>query len=155
MYQQKTDRLEAEAWEVVGLSPPSRLVRQQPQYYTGPVNVSNVTVANSAVGVLNTGSLSIVGSSIGALNDAGMDEVAAAISEITTAVVKASELDMAQKNELLELVSAIASESALPAEQRRKSVLKILIRAFGGAIGTAAALITIWEKVQPILAALP
>lgn len=145
------ERLEAQMYETVGLSPPQRLMRPPLQIHTGPLNVSNIDIRGSNIGVLNTGTLSIVDSCISVLNSTGNQELSTAIVELTDEVIKSSKVNAQQKNEILELISGIASEAVVPKQTRRRSVLMSLIRSLATAIGTTDGLMTIWEKVRPIV----
>lgn len=154
MLQRESEHIEAQIYETLGLPIPQRLRKLPPQHYTIPINVSNIDVKDSSIGVLNTGTLSIVASAIGTLNNTGLQQVAAAISELTQTIVEDNALSADQKNEMMELISALASEATLPPQNRRRSLLKSLFLSLSNAIGTTAGLITIWDKVKPVLESL-
>jgi hypothetical protein len=154
MLQREIDSTEAEIYETFGLPIPQRLRRPTPQYFTGSINVSNIDVKDSSIGVLNTGTLNIVASAIGTLNNAGLHQIAAAISELTQATIQHNTLSPDQKNEIMELISALASEATLPPQNRRRGLLESLLLSLSNAIGATSGLITIWDKVKPILESL-
>ena len=153
MLQRESDRLETMMYEVTGLPVPPRLAPSPPNVHTGPVNVSNVHVRDSNIGVLNQGNLSMVDSCISVLADKGEKELTSAIANLTGAVIQNSEISAQQKNEIIELLSGIASEAVLPRSHRRPSVLKSLMESLATVIGTTSGLIMIWEKLKGILEA--
>ena len=154
MIQRHMDQVEAEAYVEVGLPPPEHLLRPPVQVHTGPLNVSNIQVRDSNIGVLNTGHLAMVGSWISVLAQKGETGLTAALTDLTRAVIESSEISAEQKNEIIELLSGIASEAVAPRERRRRTVLRSLIQSLATAIGVASGLITIWDKVRPMVEAL-
>lgn len=133
---------------------PEHLLRPRVQVHTGALNVSNIQFRDSNIGVLNTGHLEMVGSCISALAQKGETGLTAALNDLTRAVIQSSEVSAEQKNEIIELLSGIASEAVAPTEQRRRTVLRSLLESLSTAIGVTSGLITIWDKVRPILEAL-
>jgi hypothetical protein len=154
MIQRQIDQLEAEVYAEAELPPPEHLQRPPVHVHKGPLNVSNIQVRDSNIGVLNTGQLVMVGSRISVLAQRGETGLTAALTDLTRAVIESSEVSAEQKNEIIELLSGIASEAVAPRERRRRTVLRSLIQSLATAIGVASGLITIWDKVRPMVEAL-
>lgn len=119
--------------------------------HTGNLVLNNINVTNSEVGVLNTGTIQNVDSTVTVLKNDGNSQLADAISTLSEAVIKSIEISDDQKNQILELLSAVSQEAVVPKEKRRASVVKALLNNLADVVGSAASLAKIWEKVSPIL----
>jgi len=135
-------------------SPTPRIAMSKPVIVQhGGITLNNIKVDNSTIGVLNTGSLEMVDSAVSVLHQAGDDKLGQAVQEFTQAVVSAKDLDAKQKNELLSLLSVIASEATAPSDQRRSAAMWPIIEKLAILAGGIASLAEIWERVGPILRA--
>jgi hypothetical protein len=115
----------------------------------GPVTYNNFHFANSPVGVVNTGNLKIVDTAITTMNSQPKSqEIAAALTELIDAVVN-SDLSKDKKNEAIEMLTTISAEAAMPEPQRKKSVVKSLLKSLPSIIQTSAHLAKIWDSVSP------
>lgn len=119
---------------------------------TGAVTLNNTNVINSEVGVLNTGNLRVVDSVITALkqNPATL-EISAALSKMANAITQSAELTPEKKNEAMEILGTVSSETIQPKPKRRNVVVKTLLDALPTAIQTAASAMQIWQQVEPII----
>lgn len=117
----------------------------------GSVTLNNITVNDSAIGVLNTGNLEIVDSAISALKSHPETQaVAAAISRLTNAIADSS-LPTATKNEAIEILSTVATEATAPEGRKKSSVVKRLLSALPTLLQTSASAIEVWKAVEPII----
>lgn len=119
---------------------------------TGAMTLNNINVINSEIGVLNTGNLRVVDSVISTLkqNPATL-EIGAAISKMANAIAQSGDLTPEKKNEAMEILGTVASETVQPKPKRRNVVIKTLLDALPTAIQTAASIIQIWQQVEPVI----
>jgi hypothetical protein len=119
---------------------------------TGGVTLNNINVINSEIGVLNTGNLRVVDSVITALkqNPATL-EISAAISKMANAITQSTDLAPEKKNEAMEILGTVASETVQPKQKRRNIVVKTLLDALPTVIQTAASAMQIWQQVEPTI----
>lgn len=121
----------------------------QPVYaVTGGPVLNNIRIDNSVIGMLNTGSIKDVQSidiSVKSLLDAGNLKVAGALKLMTEGVAKTQELSTARKKELLEQLQLISEHAALPADQRKASIVKPVLSALTTGISAASSLAKVWD----------
>ena len=132
------EKVWAEAAAITGLPNPRPPRPRAPVLQLGDVSLNNITLHGSTVGLLNTGYLGTID---GAITVLGQSEGAAAqaLRQLTEAVANSGQVEVELKNELLELLSLVASESAAPQETRRsKAILAVLERLSNLLQGTAA-----------------
>jgi hypothetical protein len=116
----------------------------------GIMTLNNISVSNSAIGVLNTGNLEVVDSAITALkSDPAAKGVSDALKQLTNSIAAAQDLESEKKNEAIEILSVVASEATAPKGKRKASVVKRLLAQFPTLIQTSAALLEIWQTVSP------
>jgi hypothetical protein len=127
--------------------------RKPPIIHTGELTLNNIKVDRSTIGVLNTGSIEMVDSAVTVLHQAGNDQLSDAIRELTQAVVSSTELASKQKNELVQLLSVVASEATQEPPQRRSAAMWPVIERVATLVGGVANLAEIWDRVSPILRA--
>jgi hypothetical protein len=113
----------------------------------------NINVSTSTVGVINTGNIESVDLAITALRNSGSQDVAEAIRILSQALVDSTDVPSATKNDALQLLDAIATESALPQDRRRPVVAKSLLTQLSGLIGPIATLTDLASKYIPPLVA--
>jgi hypothetical protein len=155
----QTDQLEremnfiiAQAESVVGLHGvlPRFPKRQVRVIQGGTMTLNNISVSNSAIGVLNTGNLEVVDSAISALkSDPATKEVSDALKQLTNSIAAAQDLASEEKNEAIEILSVVASEATAPKDKRKASVVNRLLAQFPTLIQTSADLLEIWQTVGP------
>jgi predicted regulator of amino acid metabolism with ACT domain len=155
----QSDRLEreinfitAQAESAVGLHGilPRYPERQVRVIQGGTVTLNNISISDSAIGVLNTGNLEMVDSAISVLkNDPATKEVSEALKQLTDSIAAANDLGSKEKNEAIEILSVVASEAAAPNDKRKVSVVNRLLAQFPTLIQTSAAVVDIWQAVGP------
>jgi hypothetical protein len=116
----------------------------------GTMTLNNISVSDSAIGVLNTGNLEVVDSAISALkSDPATKEVSDALKQLTNSIADAQDLASEEKNEAIEILSVVASEATAPTDKRKASVVNRLLAQFPTLIQTSAGLLEIWQTVGP------
>jgi len=136
---------------IIGLPVSGPRFPQRKAIHIGGVNLNNIKIDNSTIGVLNTGNIESVDVSVTSLQQNGNNQLANAIKEITNAVVASNELQAETKNQLIEMLSIISSEATAPAERQRKSVVKVLIDRFKDILSISVQLTQLWNTWGPII----
>jgi len=111
----------------------------------------NINIDRSTIGVLNTGSIQTVDSAVSVLHNSGADELSKAILHLTQAILSSAEIQNETKNDILEILSLLATEATVPKSKRRSKAMKPLLSQLSNLVGVASGLTTIWEHVKPIL----
>ncbi len=108
-------------------------------------NISNLANLNlgTVIGDLN--------GSIQTLENTGHDQLVRALRELIEGIGASTDLDDNSKKELLEHVSLLSGEVALPAEKRKMGLLKTSITALQSGLVVATQLWTLWQGVAQIL----
>jgi hypothetical protein len=117
------------------------------------MNVHNINVDNSVIGVLNTGCIESVSNAITMLRESGADEIASAISKLTQSVIDTQDASNESKNEILELLSVIADEARKPKQDRRSAVLRPLLSELATGFSGLAGLSQLWQEYGPMIQA--
>jgi hypothetical protein len=119
----------------------------------GVITLHNIKVTGGVVGSINTGAIGKLDVTISAIKSNGDADVADAISKLSEAILKSESVSQPQKDELVEILSGIASEAATPPESRRNSVAKVLLGRLKDVLSSAADLTTIWQQWGPAITA--
>lgn len=126
-------------------------VIQKIQKGNGHINVKNIQVTNSQIGVLNIGAIENVDSTVTVLKTTGNAELAQAITQLSEAVIQSSEIVTDVKNQILELLGAISSEAVAPKRKQRKAVVKAILSELSETLRRVASLASLWESVKAVL----
>jgi hypothetical protein len=119
-----------------------------------PININSfnqIKVSDSSVGVINTGTLLNIDTSISVMQQRGDQELANTIKKLTQAVYDSIEVSANLKDSILEQLEFILNEALSSKDNRRKGVVKTIINSLGQSLQTFAALVTIWNGVEPLL----
>lgn len=123
---------------------------QTPVIHQGPMNFHSINVDRSVVGAINTGNVKRMEV---ALNDIHVKnentELEKALKEFTEAVLNEKSLAVEKKDEIVEQLSALATQAAQPKESRLTSVMKLLVTSIGASIPST--LIEHWDKIKIML----
>jgi len=119
----------------------------------GNMNVNNINVDNSVIGVLNTGSIKTVDNSVTVLRQSGDEEMALAISKLTQSVIDSADADNESKREIVDLLSVIADEARKPQQERRPAVIRPLLTELATAFSGLAGLSHLWQQYGPMIQA--
>lgn len=107
---------------------------------------NNIHVENSVVGSINTAQVGRINVAMNGISNGSDESVKQAIKSITEAMVNSTELESAQKDQLLEQMAFIAEQAALPANSRQKSVIKPVLTAISASLSSVSSLATIWAQ---------
>lgn len=136
---------------IVGLPTSGPRFPPRKSIYVEGVNLNNIKINNSTIGVLNTGNIESVDVSVTSLQQSGDNQLAEAIKELTNAVVASTELQNDAKNQLIEIISVISAEATAPPERQRKGVVKVLTEQLKNILQISAQLTQIWSVCGPII----
>ncbi len=113
----------------------------------------NISIDKSTIGVLNTGTIQTVDSAVTVLQESGAEEISGAILQLTQAILTSNEIQNESKNDILEILSLLATEATVSENKRRSKAMKPLIAQLSNLVGIASGLGSIWDRVKPILEA--
>lgn len=112
-------------------------------------NISNSTIAN-----LNLGN--VVGNlaaSVNVLNEHGQTDLAREIKALTEALANSRDIPDDQRSDLLEHLSFVSREVALPPEQRNPAPLRSSIQTLQKGLTIAGQLAALWQPIEHVLKA--
>lgn len=134
-----------------GMLPRYRI--HQPIHYhnQGSQVYNTINVDNSVIGSINTGRVKQIEVAMNHIKNLGNDRLAETLKELTEKIIHTNELDIKAKNELIEQISFISSQATLPQNQQQSGIIKAIIKSFKNTISTSASLITIWDKLEPLI----
>jgi len=131
---------------------PRYRIHQPIHYHNQASQIYNtINVDNSIIGSINTGRVKQIEVAMNHIRNLGNDQLAEALKELTERIIDSTELDIKTKNELIEQVSYISSQATLPKNQQLSGIIKAVIQSFKNIISTSASLITIWDKLEPLI----
>jgi hypothetical protein len=131
----------------IQLPPPSPIVATQ-----GPMTFHNINVQGSVVGAINTGEVQRIDVAIDHIRLGGDPALAQSLTQFTEALLADAELQEEAKKEILEQLSFLSTQTATPKEQRKPGMIRAVLEGIGKAAAVSTALITLWERLHPLLA---
>jgi len=143
-----TDMMEATVG-LYGVLPKYKV--RQPVVYQGPLTFHNIKVDQSVIGSINTGEVQRIDVAMSHIKTSGNEEFVKALKEFTEAVITETKLDAELKNQIIEQISFLTSQSALPKEKRKSGIIKAVLPAVKNMVSTMVALSSLWDKLQPLL----
>jgi hypothetical protein len=126
--------------------PPVQATIQQ-----GPMTFNNFSISESKIGVINTGDVQRIDVAMENLKQIGAAELVSALQEFTQSVLNCNEIQPDQKNQVLEQVAEVTDQVTLPAQNRKKGIIKALIEGIRNSALTVTAVSEAWTKLQPLL----
>ena len=123
----------------------------QPMVHQGPLTFHNIKVDQSVVGSINTGEVQRIDVAMSHIKTSGNEELVKALKEFTEAVIAETKLDAELKNQIIEQISFLASQSALPKEKRKIGIVKAVLLAVKNTVSTMVMLSSLWSKLQLLL----
>jgi hypothetical protein len=137
---------------IAPFGPPSPKI-QIPPAPVPPIHYNNqsVSVSGGTVGSINFGQVETIKVDIDALTQSGAVTQAEALVAVVNAVLDEPSLPAEKKNELLEQLAFLTKEAALPAAERKPSVIKSVLNAIKDGASTAGAIATAWQTAGPIV----
>jgi len=141
---------EAEAVSgVYGVLPRHQI--QMPVIHQGPMSIHNIRVDRSVVGVINTGNVKRMEVALDSIHAHNQNAVLEQdLKEFTEAVLRETKLSVEARNEILEQLSVLAAQMAMPGESRLKGVMKAIAANIAANIA-ATNLIAHWDKIRHLV----
>jgi hypothetical protein len=136
-----------------GLSLP-RFDSPQPLINQGPMTFNNIKVDKSIVGSINTGEIHNLDIAMSHINESGNVEFANALKVFTEAIIKTDELNEKLKNDIIEQLSFIVSQSNLPKDRQKLGIIKSVLSGIKNTVSTISSLSILWDKLQPYFTSL-
>jgi hypothetical protein len=124
---------------------------QTPVILQGPMNFHSIRVDRSVVGAINTGTvqkMEVALNNIHAKNQS--PELEQSLKDFTEAVLREGKLSVESKNDIVEQLSVLAAQVAMPEESRVKIVMKALVTSIAANIASTG-LIEHWDKIKQML----
>jgi len=125
----------------------------QPIIHQGTMNFQNIKIEKSNIGAFNAGEIRKLDVMMNVINQKGNSELVKAIKEFTEAVIASTDADRRLKNELIEQISFLSTQAALPKEKRHPSVVSSVLKGIKDALTSSAALAMLmnsWDKLAPL-----
>jgi len=119
--------------------------------HIGDVTLTNIKIDKSNIGVINTGTIGAVDAAITILKESGEQSVASAIQKLTEATISSKEASEEIRQQVVEILSVLATEAATPKERRRSTVVKRLLVDLATIVSGVAALAQLWQQCGSII----
>jgi hypothetical protein len=145
-----TDSMESTVG-LYGILPRYRVPQPIHYHNQGKQVYNTINVDNSVIGSINTGKVKQIEVAMNHINNLGNEELASALKELTEKIISSSDLNINLKNEIIEQISFLSSQATIPKNKQQSSVIKAIINSIKNTISVSAALITIWDKLEPLL----
>jgi hypothetical protein len=131
-----------------GLPPRGPRITLPPQTVVNnsPVTNNNINVDRSVVGTINTAQVARIDIAMKNIQNNGSEEVTKAIKALSEAVINNKEVEAIQKNQLIEQLTFLAEQAALPKNQQQTSVIKMVLKAIPATLNTLTSLNTLWVQ---------
>jgi hypothetical protein len=129
----------------------ARLPIQRPIIHEGPMSFHSIKIDKSVVGAVNTGTvekMEVALNNIHALNQNA--ELEQHLKNFTEAVLHEAKLSAQAKNNVMEQLSELAAQVALPKESRAIVIMKALVTSIATNIASTG-LIEHWDKIKNLL----
>lgn len=117
----------------------------------GNTTHNHISISGGQIGVLNTGNIQSLNQTISNLYTASATDLANNIRDFSRAIIKDEKLNDGQKSEVIEGLDFVAKELFKKPENRKLSILKILIGKISDVTQFTANALTIWQILQPLL----
>jgi len=124
---------------------------RQPVVHQGSLTFHNIKVDQSVIGSINMGEVQRIDVAMSHIKTSGNEELVKALKEFTEAVIAETKLDAELKNQIIEQISFLTSQSALPKEKRKSGIIKAVLSGVKNMVSTMVALSSLWNNLQPFL----
>ena len=124
-----------------------------PIIHQGSMNIQNIKVDKSNVGVINTGEIQRIEIARSFINKSGNNELTEAIREFTEAVIDEKSLNKDIKNQLIEMISFLSTQAALPKQNRKPNIAKTVLKSIKdtlAGLASLASLMASWDKIAAL-----
>jgi hypothetical protein len=136
-----------------GIIPPTRMEIPPPPFIGDNFTLNNINVSESTIGTINTGTVKNLDASITLMQSRGEGDLAAAVKELTQALVDSKETEESVRKEIAEQLEFLVAQATAEPKNRSIGVVKGVLAGIRNSISVAAGLITIWDKVEPLIRA--
>jgi len=123
----------------------------QPLVHQGPMTFHNIKVDRSVVGAINTGEVEKIDVAMSHISACGSEELARLLGEFTEAVIAEQNINAEVRNQIIEQIAFLATQSVLPRKNRKPSIIRAVLTSLKDAVATIASLSSLWDKLQPLL----
>ena len=123
----------------------------KPPFQGDTFTLNHINVDRSTIGAINTGNIRRLDVAITRMESQGDTELGPALAKMTQEVIDTPDLSELDKNELLEYLSFLAEQPALPEQQRTQKITRVVLNAIDGLIQGAPGLKQTWERFKSAL----
>jgi len=129
----------------------SRIEIPRPPFIGDNLTLHNINVSGVTIGSINTGIIHNLDASITVMQSQDKPELADAIKELTEAIIKTNEIDETAKNEIAQQLEFLTAQVTARSQDKSVGLVKGVMLGLKSTLSTVASLITIWDKVEPLL----
>jgi hypothetical protein len=129
----------------------SRIELPRVPFIGDTLTLNNINVNSSNIGAINTGTVQNLDASITVAKTQGQPDLAEAVNKLAQAVIDNTEINDAMKNEIAEQLVFLMSQVTAKPEDRSKGMIRSILNGLKSSISVTAGLLTIWDKVEPLL----
>jgi hypothetical protein len=134
---------------IYGVTPRYKIPK--PVIHQGPMNFHSIKIDRSVVGAVNTGTVEKMEVALNNIHAQNQNpELEQHLKDFTEAVLREAKLSAEAKNEIVEQLSVLAAQIAMPAESRIKVVMKALVTSIAANI-LSTGLVEHWNKIKHLL----
>lgn len=132
----------------IQVPPPSPIVASR-----GPMTFHNINVQGSVVGAINTGQVQQIDVAIDHIKLGGNAALAETLKQFTEAVLADTKINAEGKKDILEQLSFLTTQTTTAKEQRKPGMIRSVMEGIAKATSISTSLVTLWEKLHPLLSA--
>lgn len=137
--------------EITGIPTTPRLRVSQPVVHKGNITQNLINIDRSIIGTVNTGKIDSLNQSMNNINNQVNPDIAKILAQFTEAMLRSQEINESTKEQLLEEIAFLSEQILVNKSLQKKSMLKRVLDSIKDKLSTAAALLTVWDKLYPIL----
>ena len=124
---------------------------QPPVIHQGPMNFHSIKVDGSVVGAINTGNVKKMEVALNNIHFKNLNpELEQHLKQFTEEVLAEENLPVEAKNDIVEQLSVLAAQVAMPQESRIKIVMKALVTSIAANI-VSTGLVEHWATIKQML----
>lgn len=125
-----------------------------PTIHTGDVTLNSIKIDKSVVGSINTGEIQNLNVALKNVQVGGDEPLAKSLRDFADAVLTEKNLSDQDKNKIIEHTSFIAEQAALPKDQRKPGIIRMVVSDISNLITISGVLPSLWSHAQPLIQAL-
>ena len=131
--------------------PPTRIQIPRPPFQGDILTLNHIDVSNSTIGAINTGTVKNLDVAISLFQGQRETEIASAVKEFTQALVDSDDLDASTKNDVAEQLAFLVTQVKAKPDERSSGMVKSVISGIRSLVSSTSSLVTLWEKLQPLI----